>query len=78
MQDTGLIVLLDNHEAEILSWISKTPYEKYYKTARDGLLVDSGRWLFEKADFEKWRQFDESRMFWLSGKRKYFLVARGE
>ncbi|KAL3490628.1 hypothetical protein BJX62DRAFT_206778 [Aspergillus germanicus] len=68
MQNNGLIVLLDNHEADILSWISKTPYEKHYKTARDGLLVDSGSWLFAKPDFEKWRQFDESRMFWLSGK----------
>jgi hypothetical protein len=78
MQNIGLIVLSDSHEAEILSWVSKTPYEKHYKAAREGLLVDSGRWLFEKPEFEKWRQFDGSRMFWLSGKRKYFSVPRGE
>lgn len=71
LQTTGLIIFSENRESEILSWVSETPYEKHFKTAKDGLLADSGRWLFEKPGFAKWLQSNQSELFWLRGKRKY-------
>lgn len=65
-----LIVVSDDRESDILSWVSETPYEKHFKTAKDGLLPDSGRWLFEKQEFSNWLQSNKSELFWLRGKRK--------
>lgn len=61
---------LEDNPAEVLSWISTTPYQKHYKTAKDGLLEDSGAWLFNNSIFGTWLDFNSSGLFWLHGKRK--------
>jgi hypothetical protein len=60
----------------VLSWISTTPYEKHYKAAKDGLLEDSGGWLFDNSLFRSWLDFNSSGLLWLRGKREFDHLTR--
>ncbi|KAL4969617.1 ankyrin repeat domain-containing protein [Aspergillus stella-maris] len=51
----------------MLSWISTTPYEKYFRAARADILPNTGQWLFQNSEFGQWLQ-SKSGVFWLRGK----------
>jgi len=67
LSDTGTS---GQRRSEILKWITTIEYKKHHQNAKEGLLEDTGQWLFCKEEFVKWRASSASTILWLHGIRE--------
>ncbi|KAE9569561.1 hypothetical protein CGMCC3_g14333 [Colletotrichum fructicola] len=64
---------------EILTWISKEPYEQHHTLNKSEVLEGTGKWLLEDEVFQSWKNNKTSSILWLhgipgSGKSKLTLI----
>ncbi|KAL3302228.1 Pfs domain-containing protein [Colletotrichum asianum] len=52
---------------EILTWISKEPYEQHHTLNKSEVLEGTGRWLLEDEVFQSWKNSEASSILWLHG-----------
>ncbi|PYI01810.1 hypothetical protein BO78DRAFT_473056 [Aspergillus sclerotiicarbonarius CBS 121057] len=52
---------------EILAWFSNVPYEDQHDEAKKGLAKGTGRWVFQRPEFESWQTSRKRRILWLNG-----------
>jgi hypothetical protein len=78
-----LVNLHDNLAQEerlnIFRWLSTIPYSQHHENMRRGRLQDSGLWLLDHPDFQKWSLDSYSSILWVhgspgSGKSKLMYV----
>ncbi|KAF8252084.1 hypothetical protein K440DRAFT_19197, partial [Wilcoxina mikolae CBS 423.85] len=53
--------------SKILEWISKIPYSSHHKEISERRLDDTGRWLFEKEEYRRWKSSSASTLLLLRG-----------
>ncbi|KAK1671056.1 pfs domain-containing protein [Colletotrichum godetiae] len=52
---------------EILTWISKEPYEQHHTQNKSEVLEGTGKWLLEDKVFQSWKNSEASSILWLHG-----------
>ncbi|KAF5495471.1 Ankyrin repeat domain-containing protein 50 [Colletotrichum fructicola] len=52
---------------EILTWISKEPYEQHHTLNKSEVLEGTGKWLLEDEVFQSWKNNKTSSILWLHG-----------
>ena len=52
---------------ELVNWLDDIPYYEHHDAVRRGRTIGSGRWLQERPEFQEWRSWKTSAMFWLTG-----------
>lgn len=66
-----LVELHDNLAQEerknIFRWLSTIPYTQHHENIRKGRLEDTGTWLFNHPDFQKWGSASYSSILWVHG-----------
>jgi hypothetical protein len=62
--------LQEKEVGDILKWISRIPYEDHHKSVCKGRTANTGGWLFEHAQYQKWQLSEKSTILWLHGIRK--------
>lgn len=63
-------LLLDQKRGKILDWLSQIEYMKHHQKAKEGLLDNTGQWLFNREQYREWRSSSASGILWLRGIRK--------
>ena len=53
---------------EILSWLSRQPYQEYHEQIQKKALAGTGRWLLEDPSYAEWHRGSSSSLLWLHGK----------
>ncbi|KXG45996.1 uncharacterized protein PGRI_048520 [Penicillium griseofulvum] len=65
---TAISANLQEKEAgDILKWISRIPYEDHHRSVCKGRTANTGGWLFEHAQYQKWRLSEKSTILWIHG-----------
>ncbi|KAJ5000853.1 hypothetical protein K4K48_002085 [Colletotrichum sp. SAR 10_66] len=52
---------------EILTWISKEPYEQHHTLNKSEVLEGTGYWLLKDEVFQSWKKSETSSILWLHG-----------
>jgi hypothetical protein len=69
--DTLSSAVKSEQQNKILSWASEIQFEKIHNLAKDGRTADTGNWLLEHKEFQRWCTSDQSKILWLHGIRKF-------
>ena len=59
--------LAQEERLSIFRWLSTIPYTQHHQNMRQNRLHDSGTWLLEHPDFQKWFVASHSSILWVHG-----------
>lgn len=60
----------DDERAAVLKWLSKFQYVDHHNSAKRERVEDTGNWIFERNEYQRWHKSREQHILWIHGIRK--------
>lgn len=68
-------MLEEHRRLDVLRWVSKMPTDDHHTIARDKRTPQTGQWILQKQEFQRWIESSSPLLLWIHGIRKNFKTS---